>query len=310
MEPPRGQAHYNIGNSFQQRLPVFQRPNLWYCPESRFGTRNPNVGRGVRNQFPVSERGRGSQTGFGFHMSGQNCSGVQDSVRNGNLVGFGLNNVFGSGGQLNVQRNAAANLFATGGGQGFSQNFQHSNPGFSQRQSTNQTVARGNNQFHSVPSHFPSKDSHLKKSQRTKTLRYLDVNLNNSKVSTEVENMSESRNFHLRNQNATYSTDQNQFDTSGNSTICREGFLGTVSRNQEKLNIADSNIINPNVSLPRKTIERSSSKESMILGKIGDQSAVDGDSITMSRSVGVGQNENKFIQGLSNMNLASSFKQG
>lgn len=298
MEPPRGQAHYNIGNSFQQRLPVFQRPNLWYCPESRFGTRNPNVGRGVRNQFPVSERGRGSQTGFGFHMSGQNYSGVQDSVRNGNLVGFGLNNVFGSGGQLNVQRNAAANLFATGGGQGFSQNFQHSNPGFSQRQSSNQV--------HSVPSHFPSKDSHLKKSQRTKTLRYLDVNLNNSKVSTEVENMSESRNFHLRNQNATNSTDQNQFDTSGNSTICREGFLGTVSRNQEKSNIADSNIINPNVSLPRKTIERSSSKESMILGKIGDQSAVDGDSITMSRSVGVGQNENKFIQGLSNMN----FKQG
>lgn len=298
MEPPRGQANYNIGNSFQQRLPVFQRPNLWYCPESRFGTRNPNVGRGVRNQFPVSERGRGSQTGFGFHMSGQNYSGVQDSVRNGNLVGFGLNNVFGSGGQLNVQRNAAANLFATGGGQGFSQNFQHSNPGFSQRQSSNQV--------HSVPSHFPSKDSHLKKSQRTKTLRYLDVNLNNSKVSTEVENMSESRNFHLRNQNATYSTDQNQFDTSGNSTIYREGFLGTVSRNQEKSNIADSNIINPNVSLPRKTIERSSSKESMILGKIGDQSAVDGDSITMSRSVGVGQNENKFIQGLSNMN----FKQG
>lgn len=298
MEPPRGQANYNIGNSFQQRLPVFQRPNLWYCLESRFGTRNPNVGRGVRNQFPVSERGRGSQTGFGFHMSGQNYSGVQDSVRNGNLVGFGLNNVFGSGGQLNVQRNAAANLFATGGGQGFSQNFQHSNPGFSQRQSSNQV--------HSVPSHFPSKDSHLKKSQRTKTLRYLDVNLNNSKVSTEVENMSESRNFHLRNQNATNSTDQNQFDTSGNSTICREGFLGTVSRNQEKSNIADSNIINPNVSLPRKTIERSSSKESMILGKIGDQSAVDGDSITMSRSVGVGQNENKFIQGLSNMN----FKQG
>lgn len=298
MEPPRGQANYNIGNSFQQRLPVFQRPNLWYCPESRFGTRNPNVGRGVRNQFPVSERGRGSQTGFGFHMSGQNYSGVQDSVRNGNLVGFGLNNVFGSGGQLNVQRNAAANLFATGGGQGFSQNFQHSNPGFSQRQSSNQV--------HSVPSHFPSKDSHLKKSQRTKTLRYLDVNLNNSKVSTEVENMSESRNFHLRNQNATNSTDQNQFDTSGNSTICREGFLGTVSRNQEKSNIADSNIINPNVSLPRKTIEWSSSKESMILGKIGDQSAVDGDSITMSRSVGVGQNENKFIQGLSNMN----FKQG
>lgn len=310
MEQPRGQAHYNIGNNFQQRLPVFQMPNLWNYPESQFGNRSPNIGRGVRNQFPVSERGGGSQTGFGFPMSGQNYSGVQDSVRNGNLGGFGFNNAFGSGGQLNIQRNAAANLFATGGGQGFSQSFQHSNPGFSQRQSSNEAYARVNNQFHKVANPLPSRDSHLKKSQRTKTLRYLDVNLNDKKVSTEVHNMSESSNLHLSNQNAANSTNQKQFDIARNSTTSSERFLRTVSQIQEKSNISDCNITTPNMPLPRKTMEASSSKESGIVGNIGDQSAVDCDSITRGRSVGLRQNENEFMQGLSNMNLASSYEQG